>query len=237
VKFSEPEPGPGADGDPEMWVDDLAEPIRAHEACPECGCSGMSSVVRFIPVDADGGGILTPEDYARRRKRAMLELSRELEREAAEGLDPVDVWLGDEIVMQVLGLSNGTWRATIIATGGNFGQTRVKYGRGSRAHGAKSWRHALALASAATEVTTEAEKMNGIRAFEGEPGTLMFRKQQLSHYTPDRITEQQRIERNLRDRLSPTTAWERHGKPQDRRRKAREAALEFSEKPPSGGES
>jgi hypothetical protein len=199
------------------WPDGLGEPggFRVHGACEQCGCAGTASVVRFVPVHADGSGVLTTEEIADVLGQARLRVLEMWERTQARGLEPMSGGsLPEDVVMRIDGHADGSFRAVIIATGGNIGQSYVRYGRGSTYAGAPGWRQGLSTSRLTHQVTTEEERADGLIAYEGAPGILNFARR--PPYTPmeEEAREAFQARRAVRDRTSRTTAWDRHIKPE-----------------------
>lgn len=194
---------PDLHADAEGWSDSLDDAT--------CGVCGGPRVV-FIPVWADGGGILTPEEIAEVLGRARLRVMEEWERTEADGrgLEPMEETLADDVVLRVDGYRDGRFRAVVSSARGADGQIYVRYGRGSRLTGSFGWRHGLAVSRYTHQVTTPEEAAAGMMAYEGAPGILNFtRRAGYERNTPE-AQEEFRLEQALRDRTSRTTAWERH---------------------------
>lgn len=201
--------------DAEGWSDN-----RDKATCEACG----GPRVVFIPVWENGGGILTAGEIAQVLRRARLNVLDIAEREAAGKLEPLDDSLPEDVVMRVDGLRDGSFRAVILARGGDVRQTHERYGAGSVYTGAHGWRHGLALSGYTHQVTTPAEAAEGLVAYEGAPGILNFTRRPPYIRIEEEAREAFQLGRAVRDRTSRTTAWNRN------------AAGRASPRPPAAGD-
>jgi hypothetical protein len=194
---------PDLHADAERWSDN-----RDDETCPECG----GPRVVFIPCAEDGSGLFTVDEIEEIIGRGRMKLLEEWEQTESHGLEPMLIPLPDDIVLQIDGRRDGSFRAVILATGGADGQTYVRYGRGSDLLGAVGWRHGLAVSRFTSLDTTEEEAAEGLIAYEGPPGILNFTRRAPYVRGQEEAQELFRMERAARDRTSRTTAWSRHVK-------------------------
>ncbi len=195
------EPDLDLHADSEGW-----ESNRDDAVCEACG----GPRVVYIPAWADGSGVLTPEEVGEILGRARLRVLEDWERTASRGLEPMDGTLPEDIVMRIDGRLDGTFRAVIIANGGNERQAYTRYGRGSSYTGAFGWRHGLATSRHTHQATTEEERAEGLIAYEGEPGILNFSRRNLESSLSPEAKEARKERRKMRDRTSKNTSWERH---------------------------
>jgi hypothetical protein len=199
------EPPEGMHGDPDRWPDGLGEPgeFQVHDACPECGCNGRSGAVRFIPVDSQGSGVLTPEEYAylvRRARRNFLDADHD-EWESLESVEPEREVSDDDVVMRIEGFRDGSFLVKIIA-----GPERGHFTGGVRRFGANGWRHGLVLCTNAVDITTKEDEDAGVLVYKGEPGVLNFKKRP---YDKDSRTLAPSYPREMYDRASHISQNER----------------------------
>lgn len=193
--------GPDLHADSECWQDNLDE--------ADCEACGGPRVV-FIPVWADGSGILTPGEIAEVLGAARMKVLNEWERSAPRSLEPMSILLPEDIVLRIDGRRDGSFRAVILASGGGVRQAQARFGTGSEYTGAFGWRHGLALSRHVSVDTTPEEAAEGLTAYEGAPGILNFTRRGVYERRTHEAQEEFRLGRALRDRTSRSTAWDRN---------------------------
>lgn len=210
----QPEPDADLNADAEQWPDGLGEPgdFRIHVPCKECGCEGVSSAVRFVPVWADGSGILTPGEIAGVLGAARTRVLEIYEREEAGRLAPLSTALPDDVIMHVDGYRDGSFRAMLLQDSISSGQSRTRYGRGSTYRGGRGWSTGLAKSRYVRQDTTPEEAEQGLIAYRGEPGVLNFTKHNPKYFDPDvpGSEEAYRLRRAVKDRASRLDFYARH---------------------------
>ena len=205
---------PDLHGDAEQWPDGLGEPgeFQLHRPCEHCGCHGTSTAVRFVPVDENGGGILTVDDIEERLDRATLNLIEMAEREEAGRLAPISDALGGDVIMHIEGYRDGSFRAKLLQDSISSGQSRTRYGKGSTYRGARGWSIGLSASRFTRQDTRPEEAEAGLIAYWGEPGVLNFSKHTPKYFDPDvpGSEEAYRLRRANKDRGSRLDYYARH---------------------------
>lgn len=177
---------------------------RDEEECEAC----HGPRVVFIPVWENGSGILTVEEIAECIGKATADIIFNAEQDA-QTLGPMSREMPDNVVMHIEGYRDGTYLVTISNEEGGYKQAYTRYGKGSSYRGVRTWRHGLAMSPATEQITTQQDLDNGVLVYRGSPGTLRFRVNGEYRPSPE-VREALRAQEAVRDRIRPTTSWERH---------------------------
>lgn len=210
--------------DAEQWQDN-----RDEDECDACG----GPRVVFIPVWDNGSGILTPEEVYACIRKAKAEIILAAESDAAK-LELIPRGLPEDVILHIEGYRDGSYLAIISDEDGNYRQAYVKYGAGSVYRGVRAWRHGLAASSGTEEITDDEDREKGQLVYRGSPGCLSFRVTDAWVPPTEELRELYRSREAVRDRMRPTTSWERH-KAALRRQAEREARRPASGDPEDSG--